>query len=56
VVVVQPIAQVDQNRECTQGKFSYESSADLKDVKSGHYLLQVRSMNGKSVNTLIDVP
>lgn len=57
VVVVQPIAEVATapGVRCVDGKFPFQKTVEIKDVKNGRYLIHVRSMNGKSVNSLVDV-
>ncbi len=56
VVVVQPMVKVDDSGGCTNGKFrfTYEKLIAGK-ILSGRYLLHVRSMNGRSVNSLVDL-
>ncbi len=56
VLVIQPMAEIDPSVPCVDGKFHFETTADVRFMKSGRYLLHVRSMNGKSVNNLVDVP
>ena len=55
VIVVQPISEMDVNAQCKPGKFAFEKTTDLPKVPSGRYLIHVRSLNGKSINTLVDV-
>jgi hypothetical protein len=55
VLVIQPIAEVDPSLPCTPGKFHFETATEVGSMKPGRYLLHVRSMNGKSVNNLIDI-
>lgn len=55
VIVIQPIAEIDETKTCDAGSFSFSEKVDLGAVKSGKYLLHVRSMNGKAVNTLIRI-
>jgi hypothetical protein len=55
VIVLQPISALQDRGDCVQGKFPFEKQVQLPNVKTGRYLLHVRSLNGKSVNTLVDV-
>lgn len=55
VIVLQPISQVENRDDCTQGKFTYEKEVEIANLKAGRYLLHVRSLNGKAINTLVDV-
>lgn len=54
-LIIQPISEM-VNTGCKDGTFPFETEVDLGAVKPGRYLLHVRSMNGKSVNSLVDVP
>lgn len=55
VIVVQPIAKIEKRRDCKDGSFPFTNTTMLNFMKSGHYLLHVRSMNSKSINNLVDV-
>jgi hypothetical protein len=55
VIVIQPIADMQAGSNCTGGKFPFRQVVELKSVHAGRYLLHVRSLNGRAVNTLIDV-
>ena len=55
VLVIQPIVEIDNSVPCTPGKFHFETATEMGSIPSGRYLLHVRSMNGKSVNNLVDV-
>lgn len=55
VLVIQPIVEIDPSVPCVGGQFHFETSVDVGFMKSGRYLLHVRTMNGKSVNNLVDV-
>lgn len=55
VLVIQPIVEIDPSKDCVGGQFHFETSIDVGFMKPGRYLLHVRSMNGKSVNNLVDV-
>jgi hypothetical protein len=56
VLVIQPIVEIDHDMNCEKGQFDFKVSEDLGPIKHGKYLLHIRSMNGKSVNSLINVP
>ena len=56
VLVIQPIAEIDPKVKCAHGKFHFETTLEIGEMKSGRYLLHVRSMNGKAINSLVDVP
>lgn len=56
VIVLQPITAIPAGADCRSGKFPFEKIVELpSDVKAGRYLLHVRSLSGKSVNTLVDI-
>jgi hypothetical protein len=55
VIVVQPIAQMTAGANCVEGQFHFEKTIKLNLMRSGRYLLHVRSMNGNATNTLVDV-
>ena len=55
VIVVQPIAALASRAGCSEGKFEFSRTITMNQIEAGHYLLHVRSMNGKAVNSLIDV-
>jgi len=55
VLVVQPIAQMEERTDCKDGRFYFEKDTDVGPMKQGRYLLHVRSMNGKAINNLVDV-
>jgi len=54
VIVVQPITQLEEQGNCEQGKFAFEREVEIPNLKVGRYLLHVRSLNGKAINTLVD--
>jgi hypothetical protein len=56
VIVVQPIIEMSNTQACKDGVFPFEKKFDLGKFKAGRYLLHVRSMNGRAVNTLVNVP
>ncbi len=55
VLVVQPILEIDPSEECVPGQSRFETSVDVGFMKPGRYLLHVRTMNGNSVNNLVEV-
>lgn len=55
VIVVQPIAKVEDRTMCLRGRFPFSKVVKVEFVPKGRYLLHVRSLNGKSVNTLVNV-
>jgi hypothetical protein len=55
VIVLQPISTLQDRGDCVQGKFPFEKQVQLANMKTGRYLLHVRSLSGKSINTLVDV-
>lgn len=55
VIVVQPIAKIEERNNCLRGKFPFSTSVELKNIPEGRYLIHVRSMNSKAVNTLVDI-
>lgn len=54
VLVVQPVAKIGP-APCTDGTFEFNRSVYLGFVPKGRYLLHVRSANGNSVNSLVNV-
>jgi hypothetical protein len=55
VILVQPIAALDAGADCQTGKFPFSKIVPLENVPKGRYLLHVRSMNAKAINTLVDI-
>ncbi|MEQ1877273.1 MAG: hypothetical protein ABL958_11540 [Bdellovibrionia bacterium] len=55
VLVVQPIAELAEGSDCQQGEYPFVKDVVVEGVKPGRYLLHVRSLNSKAVNTLFDV-
>lgn len=55
VIVVQPIATMQERGNCQEGKFPFNTVVTVNNVPKGRYLIHVRSMNAKAVNTLVDV-
>lgn len=55
VIVMQPIAVMEQRSNCQDGKFPFTQVTRIDNVTPGRYLLHVRSLNGNSINSLIDI-
>lgn len=56
VVTIQPLAMLlPTATNCIQGHFPFEQTTYITPVRSGRYLLHVRSLNGKSINNLFDL-
>lgn len=55
IVVVQPIAKIDKSVPCTAGDFPFEKVIQVGPLAAGRYLMHVRSLNGQSLNTLINI-
>lgn len=56
VILIQPIAEIDSSISCSPGNFPFRTNVDVSTVKSGRYLLHVRSMHTKALNSLVDIP
>lgn len=56
VLALQPIAEIDPSVPCQAGVFPFETRAESGPMTTGRYLLHVRSLNGKAINSLFDVP
>jgi len=55
VLTIQPIAELlPTYANCIHGSFPFEYSTYIPMARAGRYLLHVRSLNGKSINTLFD--
>lgn len=54
-IVVQPIVRLQERSDCLRGKFPFNKLVKIDAIPKGRYLLHVRSMNGKAVNTLVDM-
>ncbi len=55
VLVVLPIAEREARADCTAGNFPFDRSVEIGAVRSGRYLLHVRSLNGNAFNHLVDL-
>ncbi len=55
VIVVRPIAEVENRADCVDGAFPFEVTKPISGLASGRYLLHVRSLNAKAINNLVDI-
>lgn len=55
VIVLQPVVEMDSSQECIDGQFAFQANVDVSNIKSGKYLIHVRSMNGKAINSIVSV-
>jgi hypothetical protein len=55
VIVIQPIAKMATGPTCKDGSFPFSKVVPVNSIKTGRYLLHVRSMNGNAINTLVSV-
>jgi hypothetical protein len=55
VVVVQPIAVLNQTMPCHDGQFPFKKEVPLANNIGGHFLLHVRTMSGNAINSLVDI-
>lgn len=53
-IVVQPIVKLDPNQTCVKGSYPFQRSVGVRGAP-GRYVLHVRSMNGKAINSLVDI-
>lgn len=54
VIVVQPIATRDERGpRCTPGRYPFQRTVEVSGLRSGKYLLHVRSLNAQAVNSLV---
>lgn len=54
VLVVLPLVDVDRTNGCTNGSFPFTAGVSVPKVPAGRYLLHIRSMNGKAINTVFN--
>jgi hypothetical protein len=55
VIVVQPIAEMDQSRtDCKEGEFPFTETKVIENLAKGRYLLHVRALNAEAINHLVD--
>lgn len=55
VIVLQPLASMENRGHCSSDNVPFSKTITIGNVKKGRYLVHVRSMNAKAVNTVIDV-
>jgi hypothetical protein len=55
VIVLQPIAKIDKRLGCQDGHFPFQVKTKIPSIPAGRYLLHVRSMNAKAINSLVDM-
>lgn len=55
VIEVLPIVEMDSSRGCTQIMTDFNVGVSLKSVPKGRYLLHIRSLNGQSLNRIVDL-
>lgn len=55
VIVLQPIIKLEKRLHCQDGSFPFQMNVIIPDIPQGRYLLHIRSMNAKSINSLIDM-
>ena len=56
ILLVQPIAFIDNSMECVEGSYSFKARGDVPSAKPGRYFMHVRTPNNKSINSPIDIP
>ena len=54
-IVILPIVEMNDNGNCLAQPTAFKAVTNLSKLKLGRYLLHVRSMNGHSINEIIDV-
>lgn len=54
-IVLQPIVQIEDRPRCQEGRFPFNKVVSIDNIPKGRYMLHVRSMNGKAINSLVDV-
>lgn len=55
VIVIQPIAKIEKRLGCRDGSYPFQQKTKIEGIPAGRYLLHVRSMNAKAINSLVDV-
>jgi len=55
VIVLLPVSVIESLADCKDGRFKFERLVEFDAPAEGRYLLHIRSMNGKAVNSLVDV-
>ena len=56
-IVILPISDLKEpeGQPCVKGKYPFSASVAVGDLKPGKYLLHVRSLNARAINTLVEV-
>ena len=54
-IVILPIVEMKDNGNCLSQSTAFKTVTNLSKIKPGQYLLHVRSMNGNSINDVIDI-
>lgn len=55
VIEVLPIVEMDRSGSCSQIVTDFNVGVSLKNVAKGRYLLHIRSLNGQSVNRVVEL-
>lgn len=55
VIEVLPIAVMDTKADCKEAKIPFESSVQLQSPWTGNVLIYVRSLNGQSINKIVEL-
>jgi hypothetical protein len=55
IIVIEPIVKIREDGTCKTGSFPFHAVTHLDFIKTGHYLLQVRTMSGNSINRIIEI-
>lgn len=55
VLAVLPVIEKIRNNNCNDYRMPFMTTVDVPDITPGRYLLHVRSLNGQSVNKLVDL-
>jgi hypothetical protein len=54
VIVLQPIVKMEAHGTCRDGLFQFSKTGKISAPR-GRYLLHVRSLNGKAINSLVNI-
>jgi hypothetical protein len=55
VIQVLPIVEFQRGSNCVSTKRPFSVSVSLKGISSGRYLVHIRSLNGQSINQIVDL-
>jgi hypothetical protein len=55
VITVMPVIEKVREANCNDYRMPFMTTVDLPQVEPGRYLLHVRSLNGQSINKLVDL-